>query len=115
VSDIPARRNSPHTGSIVIVNVYLTSLFGFLALIAKANWISRRMASGREGLSFCCLARLQYRTSAQVHYQPSASGFFFILAANSTILLIASARDGTSIWVRRQSSTIRKKGSETRI
>ena len=29
--------------------------------------------------------------------QRSASGFFFILAANSTILRIASARDGTSI------------------
>ena len=51
----------------------------------------------------------------QPHAQRSASGFFFIFAANSTILLIASARDGTSIWVRRQSSTIRKNGSETRI
>jgi len=50
--------------------------------------------------------------SRSAHVQRSASGFFFILAANSTILLIASARDGTSICPRRQSSTIRKKGSD---
>ena len=43
---------------IAIVNVYLTSLFGFLALIAKAPSTSRRIASDREGLSFCCLAQL---------------------------------------------------------
>ncbi len=48
---------TPHRGSI-IVNVYLTSAFVFLASIAKANGISRRIASEREGLSFCCLAQL---------------------------------------------------------
>ena len=47
---------TPHRGSI-IVNVYLTSAFVFLASIAKANGISRRIASEREGLSFCCLAQ----------------------------------------------------------
>ena len=33
-------------------------MFGFLALIANANSISRRIASDREGLSFCCAAQL---------------------------------------------------------
>jgi hypothetical protein len=41
-----------------MVNLYLTSLFDFLALIASATSISRRIASDREGLSFCCLAQL---------------------------------------------------------
>jgi len=45
----------------------------------------------------------------------SASGFFFPLAANSTSRLIASARDGRSVCRRRQSSTIRKNCSDTRI
>ncbi len=40
-----------HRGSI-LVNVYLTSAFGYLASIAKANGISRRIASEREGMSF---------------------------------------------------------------
>jgi hypothetical protein len=41
-----------------MVNLYLTSLFDFLALIANATSISRRIASDREGLSFCCLDQL---------------------------------------------------------
>jgi len=49
------------------------------------------------------------------HAQHLLSDFFSTLTASSTILLIASARDGTSIWPRRQSSTIRKKDSDTRI
>jgi hypothetical protein len=47
--------------------------------------------------------------------QRSLSGFFSTRTASSTILLIASAREGTSIWPRRQSSTMRKKDSDTRI
>ena len=43
-----------HSVLIAIVNVYLTSGFAFSAL--NANSISRRMASDREGLSFCFLA-----------------------------------------------------------
>ena len=45
----------------------------------------------------------------------SVSGIFLILVANSTSRLIASARDGRSVWPRRQSSTIRKNCSDTRI
>jgi hypothetical protein len=33
-------------------------VFGFLALVDNAISISRRIASEREGLSFCCLAQL---------------------------------------------------------
>jgi hypothetical protein len=47
--------------------------------------------------------------------QRSVSGFFLILVANSTSRLIASARDGRSPWPRRQSSTVRKNCSDTRI
>src|SRR5262249_7909175 len=48
--------------------------------------------------------------------QRSVSGFFFLIfAANSTSRLIASARDGRSVWRRRQSSTVRKNCSDTRI
>jgi hypothetical protein len=54
-------------------------------------------------------------SSPEVGAQRSLSDFFSALTASSTILLIASARDGTSIWPRRQSSTIRKKDSDTRI
>jgi hypothetical protein len=54
-------------------------------------------------------------SSSEVGAQRSLSDFFSALTASSTILLIASARDGTSIWPRRQSSTIRKKDSDTRI
>jgi hypothetical protein len=42
---------------IVIVNIYLASEFGFSPLIANATSISRRIASDRDGLSFCCLAQ----------------------------------------------------------
>jgi hypothetical protein len=52
---------------------------------------------------------------ADHHFNVGSALFFFALIACSTILLIASARDGTSICPRRQSSTIRKKESETRI
>ncbi len=41
---------------IGIVNVYLASEFAFS--VFNATSISRRMASEREGLSFCCLAQL---------------------------------------------------------
>ena len=63
-----------------------------------------------------CWPSFQCRTLARAaavspKLSDPASGFFFILAANSTILRIASARDGTSICPRRQSSTVRKKGS----
>jgi hypothetical protein len=61
-----------------------------------------------------CLNRL-IPNQVQCLSQRSISGLFFALIASSTILLIASARDGTSIWPRRQSSTIRKKDSDTRI
>jgi hypothetical protein len=54
-----------------------------------------------------------FNCSCAFGVQRSISGFFFALIASSTILRIASARDGTSIWPRRQSSTIRKKDSET--
>jgi hypothetical protein len=47
--------------------------------------------------------------------QRSVSGVFLILVANSTSRLIASARDGRSVWQRRQSSTVRKNCSDTRI
>jgi hypothetical protein len=47
--------------------------------------------------------------------QRSVSGFFLILVANSTSRLIASARDGRSLWALRQSSTMRKNCSDTRI
>jgi hypothetical protein len=47
--------------------------------------------------------------------QRSVSGCFLILIANSTSRLIASARDGRSGWRRRQSSTMRKNCSDTRI
>ena len=47
--------------------------------------------------------------------QRSASRFFLILVANSTSRLIASARDGRSVSLRRKSSTICKNCSDTRI
>ena len=47
-----------HKDSIVIVNDYLAPVFGFSALLDSATSISRRIASDREGLSFCCLAQL---------------------------------------------------------
>jgi len=47
--------------------------------------------------------------------QRSVSGFLLILVANSTSRLIASARDGTSVCHLRQSSTICKNCSDTRI
>ncbi len=40
------------------VGVYLSPIFCLLALQASANSIRRRIASEREGLSFCCLAQL---------------------------------------------------------
>jgi len=75
------------------------------------------LALMRAAWSHCCLlaqlsmSDLSEGGSRIAQAQRSASGFFFILAANSTILRIASARDGTSICPRRQSSTVRKKGS----
>ena len=80
--------------------VYLSSVYCLLALGFSAKLIRRRIASEREGLPFCCLAQfsdLGAGGSRSANAQRSASGFFFILAANSTILRIASARDGTSI------------------
>jgi hypothetical protein len=38
--------------------VYLSLEFRLLALVANANSRSRRIASERVGLSFCCLAQL---------------------------------------------------------
>jgi hypothetical protein len=66
-------------------------------------------------LSFDFLTQPSAISSSEVGAQRSLSDFFSALTASSTILLIASARDGTSIWPRRQSSTIRKKESDTRI
>jgi hypothetical protein len=67
---------------------YLLPVFRLLTLEAGANSIRRRIASEREGLSFCCLAQLSISDlsaggSRSANAQRSASGFFFILAALS--------------------------------
>src|SRR2546427_6873775 len=49
------------------------------------------------------------------YVQRSVSGFVLNFTASSTSRLTASAREGTSIWQRRQSSIVRKKCSDTRI
>jgi hypothetical protein len=53
--------------------------------------------------------------STEASAQRSAFGFLLLLVPNSTSRLIASARDGRSAWKRLQSSTIRRKPSDTRI
>jgi len=65
--------------------------------------------------SMNAIARHPTHAAALAQAQRSASGFFLILVANSTSRLIASARDGRSVWPRRQSSTVRKNCSDTRI
>jgi hypothetical protein len=104
---------SKQVGELVLAKRFLRiSLFG-----QRETRSGAELLPSASGLSFCCLAwfsisSLSAGGSRGAHVQRSASGRFFILAANSTILLIASARDGTSICPRRQSSAIRKKGSD---
>ena len=86
--------------------VYLSPLFCLLAFIASANSIKRRIASEREGLSFCCLDSAQLvptvflgellgrRTAlAKCYFRRD---FVFAARASSTRRRIAAEREGLS-------------------
>ena len=108
----------------------------------KINNASQRVGVEAELISYAFMPLMNFMTSltlAQAHagaaavfvngfdaaptacwwgrllLQLSPSGVVRSLVPNSTSRRIASARDGRSFWRRRQSSTIRKNSSDTRI
>jgi hypothetical protein len=98
-------------------------LFGLLGALTLANADARAAAilvdeiddSSRKACMCAPLNRSAFLREVRLLPQRSRSDVVLSFVANSTNRLIASARDGRSFWRRRQSSTMRKNSSDTRI
>jgi hypothetical protein len=126
-----AERNDPHQLPVKRSNESPVSTQSRRTFVGSAPTSDEPQAKSRpilDDLEPWLRAKLKRRYAIDMRVRPtvphnaalgppqrSASGFFLILIANSTSRLIASARDGRSVWLRRQSSTVRKNCSDTRI